>query len=101
MVLVWGAVLGMKALCLQHSGAGVLRSAAGTAAARGSVLPSVLPSVLQGSRKRGKLLSLPAIKNLCCFIPAKLSCLEINEKKNVLQRKNNELNRMLSKKMRE
>lgn len=81
MVLVWGAVLGMKALCLQHSGAGVLRSAAGTAAARGSVLPSVLPSVLQGSRKRGKLLSLPAIKNLCCFIPAKLSCLEINEKK--------------------
>lgn len=97
MVLVWGAVLGMKALCLQHSGAGVLRSAAGTAAARGSVLPSVL----QGSRKRGKLLSLPAIKNLCCFIPAKLSCLEINEKKNVLQRKNNELNRMLSKKMRE
>lgn len=73
MVLVWGAVLGMKALCLQHSGAGVLRSAAGTAAARGSVL--------QGSRKRGKLLSLPAIKNLCCFIPAKLSCLEINEKK--------------------
>lgn len=79
MVLVWGAVLGMKALCLQHSGAGVLRSAAGTAAARGSVL--------QGSRKRGKLLSLPAIKNLCCFIPAKLSCLEINgKKKNVLQR---------------
>lgn len=77
MVLVWGAVLGMKALCLQHSGAGVPCSAAGTAAARGSVLPSVL----QGSRKRGKLLSLPAIKNLCCFIPAKLSCLEINEKK--------------------
>lgn len=97
MVLVWGAVLGMKALCLQHSGAGVLRSAAGTAAARGSVLPSVL----QGSRKRGKLLSLPAIKNLCCFIPAKLSCLEINEKKKVSQKKNNELNRMLSKKMRE
>lgn len=93
MVLVWGAVLGMKALCLQHSGAGVLRSAAGTAAARGSVL--------QGSRKRGKLLSLPAIKNLCCFIPAKLSCLEINEKKKVSQKKNNELNRMLSKKMRE
>lgn len=53
MVLVWGAVLRMKALCSQRSGAGAPRSTAGNAAARGSVLPSVL----RGSRKRGSFSS--------------------------------------------